>query len=30
MAQHKSAEKRTRQNAQRHIRNKAALSRMKT
>jgi small subunit ribosomal protein S20 len=30
MAQHKSAEKRTRQNAKRHIRNKAVLSRMKT
>lgn len=30
MAQHKSAEKRTRQNAQRHMRNKAAISRMKT
>jgi small subunit ribosomal protein S20 len=30
MAQHKSAEKRTRQNAKRNIRNKAVLSRMKT
>lgn len=30
MAQHKSAEKRTRQYAKRHIRNKAVLSRMKT
>jgi small subunit ribosomal protein S20 len=30
MAQHKSAEKRTRQNAKRHARNKAALSRVKT
>jgi len=30
MAQHKSAEKRTRQNAKRHIRNKAELSRVKT
>ncbi len=30
MARHKSAEKRTRQNEKRHIRNKAALSRMKT
>lgn len=30
MAQHKSAEKRTRQNARRHALNKAALSRMKT
>jgi small subunit ribosomal protein S20 len=30
MAQHKSAEKRTRQNAKRHIRNKGALSRVKT
>jgi small subunit ribosomal protein S20 len=30
MAQHKSAEKRTRQNEKRHIRNKAALSRMRT
>lgn len=30
MAQHQSAEKRTRQSAHRHIRNKAALSRMKT
>jgi small subunit ribosomal protein S20 len=30
MAQHKSAEKRTRQNAKRHIRNKATLTRMKT
>ena len=30
MAQHKSAEKRTRQNAKRHIRNKAVMSRMKT
>ena len=30
MAQHKSAEKRTRQNIKRHARNKAALSRVKT
>lgn len=30
MAQHKSAEKRTRQNVQRHARNKAAITRMKT
>lgn len=30
MAQHKSAEKRTRQNVVRHMRNKAALSRVKT
>jgi small subunit ribosomal protein S20 len=30
MAQHKSAEKRTRQNVKRHTRNKAVLSRMKT
>lgn len=30
MAQHKSADKRTRQNAKRHIRNKAVLSRVKT
>jgi small subunit ribosomal protein S20 len=30
MAQHKSAEKRTRQNVGRHIRNKAGLSRVKT
>ena len=30
MAQHESAEKRARQNARRHMRNKAATSRMKT
>ena len=30
MAQHKSAEKRSRQNVKRHVRNKAVLSRMKT
>jgi small subunit ribosomal protein S20 len=30
MAQHKSAEKRARQNARRHVRNKAAISKMKT
>jgi small subunit ribosomal protein S20 len=30
MAQHKSAEKRSRQNVGRHARNKAAISRMKT
>jgi small subunit ribosomal protein S20 len=30
MAQHKSAEKRTRQNVRRHARNKAAITRMKT
>jgi small subunit ribosomal protein S20 len=30
MAQHKSAEKRARQNVRRHIRNKAALSKMKS
>lgn len=30
MPQHKSAEKRMRQSARRHIRNKARLSRMKT
>ena len=30
MAQHKSAEKRARQNVKRNMRNKAALSRMKT
>jgi small subunit ribosomal protein S20 len=30
MAQHKSAEKRARQNVRRHDRNKAALSKMKT
>jgi small subunit ribosomal protein S20 len=30
MAQHKSAEKRSRQNVKRHVRNKASLSRMKT
>ena len=30
MAQHKSAEKRSRQNVRRHARNKAALSRMKS
>jgi small subunit ribosomal protein S20 len=30
MAQHKSAEKRTRQNEKRHARNKAVLSKVKT
>jgi small subunit ribosomal protein S20 len=30
MAQHKSAEKRARQNVRRHVRNKAAISKMKT
>jgi small subunit ribosomal protein S20 len=30
MAQHKSAEKRARQNIKRHARNKASLTRMKT
>jgi small subunit ribosomal protein S20 len=30
MAQHKSAEKRARQNVKRHARNKAALTKMKT
>ncbi len=30
MAQHKSAEKRARQNVRRHARNKAAVSRMKS
>ena len=30
MAQHKSAEKRARQNVRRHARNKAALSKMKS
>ncbi|HTY38118.1 MAG TPA: 30S ribosomal protein S20 [Bacteroidota bacterium] len=30
MAQHKSAEKRSRQSVKRHVRNKAALSRVKT
>jgi len=30
MAQHKSAQKRSRQNIKRHTRNKAALSRVKT